>query len=371
MGDESKRSLLDVFKRRGKKQKQSDKLAEESMVKGESAEVVGQKEKKGLKGRGLFGLRRRKQLRDLKNAAIAEEFVKSPEEPQEKSRKSGSAQKKDDDTQQIIADLSLHSPEYPSGSGAEEKPYETDELYSENVDSEASSLSDQQLYETSHLHPEGGSTSGPGNSEQRSIRKPAVPKVMSPERKPDPEVVARFQENLRKRQDLRKEEVINNTILHIQVEKGNLEEVKKCLMGWQVGGRNIEPIDPNLQNSLGQTALHIAVEKGDLKIVNALMKAKADPQIKDKLGETPIDKFLKMESQKPDFTGEINSPILDALLQTPKEPMTKIQKLKAEGRLPPLPKAMLQKKQPTEQNVEPETPQPSSAPNTPKSPRQK
>jgi len=375
MGDESKRSILSVFKRRGKKQKSSDKPAEQAIVKGESAEVVAkdQKEKKGLRGRGLFGLRRRKQQQELKNSAIAEESRKS-QELSRKSQKSISEQQDDDQIKQMVADVSLHSPELPSktNSLSNEELYQTEDLYPEGVlNSETTLVEAEQKNQSADKKDVHQTEAAFERTEQRPIRKPAVPAKIDPERKLDTEVVARFRENLRKRQDLKKEEVINNTVLHIQVNNGNLEEVKKCLMGWEIGGRKIEPLDPNLQNSLGQTALHLAVEKGDLKIVVALMKAKADPEIKDKLGETPIDKILKMESQKPGFTGEIKSPILDALLQTPKESKTTIQKLKSEGRLPALPKAMMGKRQPTEQNVEPESPKPSSVPNTPKSPRQR
>lgn len=76
-----------------------------------------------------------------------------------------------------------------------------------------------------------------------------------------------------------------NTILHILAEK-NVDLLEKAI---ERDGK----INVNFANKKGKTALHISAENGNLRAVRALVQIKADQNIKDLLGETPIFKAIR------------------------------------------------------------------------------
>jgi ankyrin repeat protein len=76
---------------------------------------------------------------------------------------------------------------------------------------------------------------------------------------------------------------LKNTNLHRALERGYTQLAKSILRN----ENNLENI--NLQNVQGLTALHIAVQKGNKDIVEILLEKKADLNIKDHQGKTPLD----------------------------------------------------------------------------------
>lgn len=105
-----------------------------------------------------------------------------------------------------------------------------------------------------------------------------------------------------------------NTPLHIAVEKGNIEDVKKYLTGVKIpNSPQVIQFDPNVQNSAGRTALHIAAEKGNVDMVTVLLDNNANTEIRDKKGDTPLDISLRNEAAQ--TGGDITSPLSTKLIE--------------------------------------------------------
>lgn len=76
---------------------------------------------------------------------------------------------------------------------------------------------------------------------------------------------------------------MQNTNLHRALDRGYTQLAKSIL-------RNETNLDKiNLPNAQGKTALHIAVQKGNKEIVKILLDKKADLNIRDHQGKTPLD----------------------------------------------------------------------------------
>jgi ankyrin repeat protein len=61
---------------------------------------------------------------------------------------------------------------------------------------------------------------------------------------------------------------------------GSLAEVKLAL---------IDGVDVNAKDEKGMTTLHYAVQHANIRVVNLLLKAGADTEIKSAQGQTPIE----------------------------------------------------------------------------------
>lgn len=74
---------------------------------------------------------------------------------------------------------------------------------------------------------------------------------------------------------------------------GRLQADPKVAMLYIQSGAEV-----NAQNQSGTTALHGAVRRGHLEIVEALLKAGADKALKNKKGESPLDKALNLRKKQ-------------------------------------------------------------------------
>ncbi len=74
---------------------------------------------------------------------------------------------------------------------------------------------------------------------------------------------------------------------HIAASSGDVDEVRRFLA---------EGMDVNAQNSQRETALHQALSEKRLKVAEILLEAGADPNIQDRLGNTPFHKATEPPS---------------------------------------------------------------------------
>ncbi|KAN0018975.1 hypothetical protein ACTFIU_002177 [Dictyostelium citrinum] len=95
-------------------------------------------------------------------------------------------------------------------------------------------------------------------------------------------------DNIDEASNMNKEKAIENGgLLKAYAEQGNLEKVKHLI--------EVEKVSPNQPDLFGDSALHGASANGRISVIEYLLGKKSNPNIKNKVGSTPLHKAVTID----------------------------------------------------------------------------